>query len=214
MSGHHELFGLFVPGRSPWHRLPAGAKLAFVVVVSLVPLAVRAWPVSLLVLAGVVGLLLVTGAPPGRCLRLPWALVVMLVVLVACQLWWAGWRDAVVVVANVLLCLYASRILTLTTPAPALLDAMVAAVRPLRVVGVDPERVGLAAALMLRSVPHLLGSFDTVRDAARARGLERHVLAQVTPVVVGAVAYAQATGEALAARGLGEGEDPGTQPRS
>ena len=55
-----------------------------------------------------------------------------------------------------------------------------------------------------RSLPHLLGSFAEVRDAATARGLRRNPVTYVTPVVVRTVAYAHATGDALAARGLGE----------
>lgn len=207
MSAHHELFGLYVPGRSLWHRSPTGAKFLLVLAVSLVPLVVRELWVSGVLGVVVLAALLATGVPARRSVPVPWAMVAVLAVLFACQLWWATWREGAVIVANVLLCLWASRILTLTTPAPELLDAMVAGAGPLRVVGVDPERVGLAAALMLRSIPYLIGSFDDVRDAARARGMERHVLAQVTPVVVNAVAYAQATGEALAARGLGEGDD-------
>jgi biotin transport system permease protein len=57
---------------------------------------------------------------------------------------------------------------------------------------------------MVRSLPHLLGAFDEVRDAATARGIRRSPVAYVAPVVVRAVAYAHATGDALAARGLGE----------
>lgn len=207
MSGHAHLFGLYVPGRTLLHRAPAGAKMLLVLAVSLVPLVSRTVVVSLAALAAVALLLVATRAPWRRAYAIPGTLVVVLAVLMACQLWWSTWREGVVLVANVVLCLYASRVLTLTTPAPALLDAMVAGARPLRLVGIDPERVGLAAALMLRSVPHLLDSFEAVRDATRARGIERNVVARVTPVVVHAVAYAQATGEALAARGLGE-EDP------
>jgi biotin transport system permease protein len=87
---------------------------------------------------------------------------------------------------------------------PVLLDAVVAAARPLRWVGLSPERFGLAVSVMLRSVPYLAGAFGDVRDAARARGLERNPMAHLTPVVVRAVGYAQATGDALAARGLGD----------
>ena len=42
------------------------------------------------------------------------------------------------------------------------------------------------------------------RDAARARGLERSPRAVVVPAAVRMVGHARATGEALAARGLGE----------
>lgn len=111
---------------------------------------------------------------------------------------------AVVVVANLVTAVYASRLLTMTTPAAVLIDALVAALKPLRPLRVNAELVGLAIAIMFRSVPVLLDSFTQVREAARARGRERNLFALVTPVVVRAVGHAQATGAALAARGLGE----------
>ncbi|OYO18346.1 cobalt transporter [Enemella dayhoffiae] len=207
MSGRVELFGLYLPGRSLLHRIPVAGKFALVFAASLLGLLLRQWPVSVGALAGCVALLLGCRLGVRRCLALPAAVWVMVALLVAYQLVWGTWRDAALVVANLLLCVYAARMLTLTTPAPVLLDALVVAARPLKLIGVQPERVGLAAAIMLRSIPHLLASFDEVRDAARARGLERNLLARVSPVVVQAVAYAQTTGGALAARGLGEGDE-------
>lgn len=207
MNAHHRLFGLYVPGTSWLHRLGTGPKFALMLVVSLVPLLVRDVRVSAALLAVTIALLLSTGLGVRRCLALLPALLVMAAALFGYQLIWGTVADGLMLVANLVLCLYAARVLTLTTPAPELLDALVRAARPLRLVGVDPERVGLAVALMLRSIPFLLGSFTDVRAAARARGLERHLLAQLTPVIVGAVAYARATGEALMARGLGDRAD-------
>ena len=108
------------------------------------------------------------------------------------------------VTANLLGCLYLSRALTMTRPAPVLVDALVSATKPLERLGFPSERFGLAVALMLRSIPYLVGLFGDVRTSARARGLERNWFALLTPAVVGAVAYAQRTGDALVARGLGD----------
>lgn len=204
MNAHHRLFGLYAPGTSWLHRLPVGAKFALMVVVSVVPLAVRELWLSAALLAVTAGLLLATRIDWRRCFALAPTIWVMAGLLLGYQLIWGTWDAGLMLVANLVLCLYAARLLTLTTPAPVLLDALVVAARPVRLVGGSPERVGLAAALMIRSIPFLFGSFSDVRAAARARGLERRLLAQLTPVVVGAVAYARATGEALAARGLGE----------
>lgn len=205
MNAQHQLFGLFVPVDSPLHRLGVGWKFAATFLVTLVPLVMRRVEVSVPCLIVVVAVLLLTRVPWRMCFGLPRAFVILIAVIAAYHLIFGDWHDAVVISVNLVVCLYASRILTVTTPAPVLLDAVVAAARPLRVVGADPERIGLAVALMLRSIPYLFGSFAEVRDAARARGLERNIVAQISPVVVNAVAYAQATGEALAARGLGEG---------
>ena len=57
---------------------------------------------------------------------------------------------------------------------------------------------------MLRSVPALLTTATEVRDAARARGLDRSPRALLVPTAVRTVARARATGEALAARGIGD----------
>jgi biotin transport system permease protein len=111
-------------------------------------------------------------------------------------------------VAVFLTAIYVSRLLTTTTPGGELVDALIAGLRPLSVVGVSPERVGLAIAVMLRSIPVLLDTFGQVRQAAMARGREHRLFSLITPVVVRAVGHAQATGAALAARGLGEPEDP------
>lgn len=206
MNPHDRLFGLYAPGDSVLHRLGIAPKFLLVLTVSLVPLLVRDLAVSLGFLGVTVVVLLLSGLGLRRCFALFPAIVIMAGLLFAYQLIRGEPRIGVMLVANLILCLYASRVLTLTTPAPVLLDAVVTAARPVRWVGGNPEQIGLAVALMVRSIPHLLGSFTDVRNAARARGLERNLFAQVAPVVIGAVAYARATGEALAARGLGDEE--------
>ena len=60
---------------------------------------------------------------------------------------------------------------------------------------------------MVRSIPYLIGSVGDARDAARARGRSRNPALLLTPVVLGAVSYAQRTGEALHARGLPADDD-------
>lgn len=68
--------------------------------------------------------------------------------------------------------------------------------------GVDPERIGLAVSLMIRSVPWLFGVLSSLRDAAAARTVRPRPVQLVTPAVIATVDYAHRTGEALVARGL------------
>ena len=84
------------------------------------------------------------------------------------------------------------------------MDALARALAPLRRVRVNPQAVTLTIALMIRSIPFLAGAVQDARDAARARGKDRNPALLLTPAVVGAVAYAERTGEALHARGLPE----------
>ena len=210
MRGFGSTLGLYEPGRGFLYRTPlalkAGASLACAA-------AVVAWrsPPTTAVALVVALASLMAGAhvTPARILRMLLPAAPVLGVLALYQGIAQGWLRAFVVVGGITACLLAARALTLTTPTQVLLDGVVRVVRPFRAIGADPERFALALSIMLRSIPYLAGLFVDVREAARARGLERSPRVAVTPLVIGAVAYAHRTGEALAARGLGDDDDRG-----
>ncbi len=204
-----DLFGGYRPGTSPVHRAPLGLKSGVLVVFSVVVLSGPSLlvPAGVAVLAGA-GVAVLAAYAVARLvgevwvpLRLMWP---VLLLLAAFQVWAGGPAAAVLVTGRIVVCVVAARLLTLTTSPRELLDGLVALVRPLRFLGADPERFGLTITLMVRSIPFLLGAAGEVRQSAMARGLERNPRALAVPVVIRAVAYAQQTGEALAARGLGE----------
>ncbi len=202
MRSTDALFGNYLPGTSVWHRAGVGWKYLVVLVLTLPALIVQQpWATTVALVITVLGLLS-TGLPARATLALPWGLIGLLAVLALFQVLVGQPTLALVVRGNVLLAVLASRLLITTTRAAVLIDALVAAAD--RIPFVDGERFGLSIGIMLRSVPFLTGAFYDVRDAARARGLERHWIARLTPVVVRAVGFAQTTGDALAARGLGE----------
>ncbi len=201
MSG---VFSLYVPGDSVFHRLGVGWKYAILMLVSLPAIIVGDLWLSLAMLALVMVLLAACRVGVRYSWAIPNGLWLMLAIMVGYQVLIGTPVRGIIIAANLLTAVYASRLVTLTTPGNVLIDGLVGALRPLRVLGVNPERVGLAIAVMLRSIPLLLESFSEVRQAARARGRERHLFALLTPVVVRAVGHAQATGAALAARGLGD----------
>ena len=206
MNSARALLGVYVPGRTPWHRMAVGWKyLVFLALTA--PAVVSEEPAVVLgTLALTMVLVLTTRAPLRLAWGLPAGIVVLLGALAAFQVATGNPAVAVKVAGTTLVALYAFRIVLLTTPMPALIDALVAFVTPLRRFGVDPERVGIAVAVLVRSVPYVVASFGDVRDAARARGLQRNPLASVTPVVIAAVAYARTAGDALMARRLGDAD--------
>ena len=204
----NRVFSLYVPGESPFHRLGVGWKYLILLALTLPALIAGDPWVSLGLLAVSLGLLAACGVGLRYAWGIPLGLWLLLAFLAGYQVLIGSPVTGLVVSCNLLVAVYASRLLTLTTPGTVLIDALVAALRPLRSLGVDPDRVGLAIAVMLRSIPVLLDSFDQVRQAARARGRERHLVGLVTPVVIRTVGHAQATGAALAARGLGESDEP------
>jgi len=201
-----NLFGLYVPGRSLFHRLGAGPKYLIMILLTVPAAVLRDWRLGLACLVAAMGLLAACRIGLARAWRLPAMVWVLVAMLLGYHLLSGTPGRGVNAAAVFLVAIYVSRLLTSTTPGGELIDALIAGLRPLAVFGISAERVGLAVAVMLRSIPVLLDSFGQVRQAAMARGSEHRLFALVTPVVVRAVGHAQATGAALAARGLGERE--------
>ncbi|MGZ5400127.1 MAG: energy-coupling factor transporter transmembrane component T family protein [Nocardioides sp.] len=199
-----SLLGLYRPGTTWLHRLPASVKLSALLVASIVVVVVRGPVSGVVALAVAIGLAAWSGAGLRLLFRAMRVLVVLAVVLAAYTAWQRGWERAVEVSTDLLALVLLATVLTVTTPIDEVLDAITRALGPLRRVGADPERVALAFALMIRAVPTTLDLAHQTGDAARARGLERDPRARLVPLVVRSVAHARATGEALDARGIGD----------
>ena len=193
--------GLYVPGSSPLHRAPAGLKLVLLLVAGVASVLLREpWQVVValgvtLVGYGAAGLSMAT---LGRQLR---PLLWIGLVTAGFHLLVNGWQRAFVVVGMLAVLVLLAALVTLTTRTADLVDAVVAGCRPLRVLGVDPERVGLLLALGIRCVPVVIGLAEEVRDAQRARGLAASPRAFAVPLLVRSLRHADALGEALTARG-------------
>lgn len=217
MRGHAFLIAGYVPGTSLIHRLPLAVKAVLLLAVAVLCLGSPfiSVGVGVVTTTATLGVVVVAHFLTGLGWHRLWhAVRVMLLflVLIAAYQWWqqgafVAWQVIAAIIATVL----ASNVLTASTPVDELLDGLAAVVKPLERFGADPERFSLTVALMLRSIPYVIGAFSDVRDAARARGLERNLVARSLPVVIATVAYARATGDALAARGLGD-PDPDPDP--
>lgn len=207
MRGHGFLLANYVPGDSILHRCPLGLKFLLVFACGLASFIVVDWRISAAALGILCRLFLLTGAGARRLWHAVRPLAAVLVVIGVFQWWQLGGPTAARIVLNILVCVVAASLLTATTPVQRLLDGVVKAAGPFRRLGADPERFALTIGIMLRSIPYIAGTFSDVRDSARARGLERNPRALVLPVFITSVAFARQTGEALAARGLGEAED-------
>ncbi len=194
--------GLYLPGSSVLHRLPAGVKLLAMVAVGVGSVFLdRPWQVAV-TLSGVLLLYAVAGLSPrvvaGQVRPLLWLLGLTAVFHVVVN----GWERAVMVVGVLTALVLLASLVTLTTRTTDLVDAVVAGCRPLRLLRVDPDRIGLVIALGIRCVPVVIGLAEEVRDAQRARGLGASPRAFAVPLLVRSLRHADALGEALTARGL------------
>ncbi|MGZ4446593.1 MAG: CbiQ family ECF transporter T component [Nocardioides sp.] len=202
-----SLLGLYRPGTTLLHRLPAGAKLLGLLVAAVVVVALRGPASSVVLLLVALGLAAWSGTGVRGTLRALRGVLLVATTLGAYQVWQHGWPRAVESVGDLLTLVLLATVLSVTTPVDEVLDAVTRALRPLRRVGVDADRVALAFALMVRAIPTTLEIATETRDAALARGLQRDPRARLTPMVIRVVAHARATGDALHARGVGDDQD-------
>lgn len=208
------LLGVHRPGTSWLHRLPAGPKTAGLLVAIAVVLALDA-PVAAATGALVSVLVLASTRVPWRpLLPVLRAATALVLVLGAVQVLVLGWEAAVVGVSRVVACLALAWAVSLTTPVSQMLDLLRRVLRPLRVVGVDPERVAMTVTLALRAVPLVVNAAAQADQARRARGARPSVQALAVPTVVRSVRIADGLGEALLARGYPpEAAPPPEEPR-
>ncbi|MFF5205371.1 energy-coupling factor transporter transmembrane component T family protein [Streptosporangium sp. NPDC000396] len=196
------LTGAYVPGDSLLHRLPAGAKLAGLAVLCTALLPLRS-PVAL---AGAVAVVVLLYVVSGVGVVAAWAQIRPVrwfaVALFGTQALLVDLPGAVSSTLHVVLAVALAGLVTLTTRTAAMMACLERCLAPAKYLGLDPFRLSLLLSLTLRSVPVVAELASRVREAQRARGVERSVRAFAVPLVVSALRHADALGEALSARGL------------
>ena len=197
-----ELLGVYRPGGTFLHRIGPGLKLAFLALWSMAVVIARGPITSPAFLVIAIAIAAWSGLHLRRSLRTMRGFLLMLALVAAFQTWQRGPDVAIAVVSSLLALFLVGLAFTATTAADDLLSTVERLVAPLRFVGIRPERIALAFALVLRALPAVLDVARETRAAARARGLDRSPRALLVPFVIRVVAHAYATGDALAARGL------------
>lgn len=198
--------GSYRTGRGPLHRLRPGAKLAglFLLAIAIMATSGAWWTTGWLALS--VALALLSGLRGRDFWRVARGFTLIAVPLFAFQAWQHGWVHGFTIVGNLLALILAASAVTASTATSDMLDTVAWLLRPLARLGIDPDRIALAFSLTITAIPSILAVAREAQQAARARGLERSLRARIVPLVLRTVAHAQATGEALAARGIGEHE--------
>ncbi|CBS90004.1 energy-coupling factor transporter transmembrane component T family protein [Azospirillum lipoferum] len=206
------MLGLYLHRESVIHRLPAGAKLGGLLLVTVVVLALPgAWGAAA---AGLIGALVLAAArlPAGRVLKELRAPVVMLTLLFGFQalLSGGGWEETAVAVARFAALILLATLVTLTTRVMDMVDLFERLFGLLRPVGVNPAKMALMLALTIRFIPLLGEQVREVRMAQRARGVERNIAALFVPLLVKILTMADDLTAALEARGY-DPADSGSQ---
>jgi biotin transport system permease protein len=197
------MLSLYRAGNGWIYRVPVGAKLvgimAIVLSVSFLPAGVLMLGVSMALPCLCYPVSGLGWRELGRQLvALRWVITIALVV----QVLFVPFDLAITNSCRVVTAILIADILVLTTRVESLLDATERGLRPLARLGVKPERVALALALAITTIPVLTLIARTVREAQRARGVRTSLTRFTVPFLVGALKHADELGEALAARGI------------
>lgn len=197
------MIGLYRPGTSLLHRVPAGVKLLILLVSIVTATILVRTPVQVGIVALVVAALFAVARIPAKVAVAQLRPVLwMLAIIAIFQVLITSPTRAVVVCGVLLISVALAALVTLTTRVTAMLDTVTRALGPLRRIGVDPERIALMLALAIRCIPILATIVHEVSEARKARGLQWSMTALATPVLVRALRTADALGDALVARGV------------
>lgn len=192
--------GVYVHQQSPLHALPPGVKL---LALALVSTALVLTPNIWLQLAAVVTALLLFRLAR-LDLNLAWQqirpVLPIILILLAVQWFTVEPVSALSVALRLSALVLLAALVSITTKVSAMIEAISWAVRPLAYLGISPTKIGLTISLALRFIPLIAEQLEEVREAQRARGLERNVLALVVPLLVRTLKMATEIGDAIEAR--------------
>ncbi len=193
--------GLYHPGRSPLHRARAGAKVAGLLVLSL---ALFLIPSEIAVFASVplaFAIYLSTGVPLRSLMAQLRGPAILLGIIFLFHLVFGTVAEGLLTVARFATLILLASAVTLTTPVSEMAELVEWGLGPLRPLGVNPEKVGLAIALAIRFVPLIAEEFRLIREAQAARGLAANPLALIVPLVIRTLKSADELADAIEARG-------------
>lgn len=192
--------GLYIAGDSVLHRTPPGMKLLLLATAGTALFLWPAWPVAVvalllsLTLYPLAGLSLRTGMSQLR------GIVWILAILFLAQLLLTSWQAALSMSARFAALILLASLVTLTTRVSDMTETLERMLRPLSLFGLNPAKLSLALSMVVRFVPLIAEAVNDVREAQRARGLERNLLALSVPLIIRTLKIANDVADAIEAR--------------
>lgn len=181
-------------------RLPAGPKFAVLFGAGIGLYLITWWPLLTGTSAVAAGCLLATREPIRRLLRPVIGLVIIIGAVVIMTGLSTGWQPAMISGLRLItLCLLAYAV-TLSTSFAEVLRLFERILTPTARVGLNPARMSLALSLTVRFIPQLRATYDQIREAQYARGLQHRPVATLVPMIIRTLQSAEQISEAIDAR--------------
>lgn len=191
--------GLYIAGDSPIHRMAAGPKLAVLATGSTLLFLAGGWISATLGLAATLAAYAVAGLGPRMIWRQFRGLLPILLLIGLTHALLGDWRSAFVPLLRLTAVVLAANLVTLTTRSMDITAALEHGLVPFARI-IPPGKAALAISLTLRFIPVLAAIKDEIREAQRARGLERSVIALAVPLIVRSLRMTDEVAEAIEAR--------------
>ena len=166
------------------HRLPAGLKLFIVFFVSIGLFYFASLSLAIVSLIFVWCLFVLAGFPFFKPVlelkKISWLLVALFIV----QYFSVNFESAALIVIRLSSLLLLATLVTLTTPFSKMMACFEKLFSFMRVFGVNPAKISLGLSLTLRFIAVFSDISQEVREAQKARGLEKSVFAVIMPVLI------------------------------
>ncbi|MEO9904245.1 energy-coupling factor transporter transmembrane protein EcfT [Nisaea sp.] len=193
---------LYVPKDSPVHALPPGWKLGLLFMTGLLILLTddaRLLGTGLAI--ALVGFPLAR-LPSTEIFHQARPMLIVLAIFFAAHAMFTTIETGTVLTLRFAIMIVCGLLLTLTTRVSDLMSVLERIFRPLAPLGLNPEKTSLVFAMTIRFIPVLAETWETVRAAQQARGMDRNALALLIPMTVLTLRRADQISDAIEARGI------------
>ncbi len=194
------MISLYIAQPSWLHRLPAGLKLLVLLVASLALLPVsNPWALTwgCAVAVGVYASLGRAGVERLIGLR---SILLLVLGLGLFQALVMNWHVAWLSVARLIVMIIIADLVSATTPMQDMMRVIRPCLAPLRLFGLNPDRLSLAVALVIRFIPSLLAQWQAQSAAWRARTNKSAGVRLLVPFMSLTMSRTEKIAEALIAR--------------
>ncbi len=199
------MLSMYWPQKSWLHAMAAGYKLLLLAMTSVLVLPVESVEIMGLVLLISVSLYFTLGSQGWRQLALVKPILWFVVIIMLIHLYTGTWLEGLLASMRLVALFLLACLVTMTTRMQDMLHAIEPIMRPLTIFGLSSRRVALAVALMIRFIPALLHSMQSLQQAWQARGGGRYGRWRLlVPLFIEVLRSSDKVGDALVARGGSE----------
>ncbi len=194
---------LYMDRHSFLHQLSPMVKILAIIIATILLLIFKTWWMLGAIAFFVLSAYLLAKISPWEMLQQLRFAIPILFFFFIFQLIIHPWQEAVFVIIRLMLILLMGNFLTLTTTISHMMDSMEYHLRYLAHLGANPAKISLAFSLCLRFIPVIAIISTEVRQAQKARGLEKNMFALIIPVIIRTLKMADAVADAIEARSYG-----------